>query len=457
MKFIKNFLLLICLFIFLPSCLAASGSSKTKGYRIVIEIKDSKIDQLYLLGYYGGESFVFDSAFSSKGKYIFDDSKLDIPIGIYSVITSKKQHLFDIMVEKSKFFKIVSSEQTPLLYQEIKQSEENILFFEYQKASENNQDLTPFIETSPGSFLSNYVKSKHLFDPNIFISGSFSIENSNTPDDIDQQILKHYFDQITLQDPRLLRTPLQLDINFYFVSMFDTMISNESDYFEYIDAFLGRTIDTNNRQSSLETQFFYLKKIMQQYLYNSSKYDTLFVYLYDHYYKPDLDQWNIFDDSDQRIFSNVAERKRRTLPGHTIEPIELFDKDTNKISTQNLNSDFIVIWLWDPDCDHCVEETPVLYDFYEKNHVKYNFEVLAVSITEDYNRWIKFIQENQMNWINVSYAMGQPNYDLIDFFDLLATPGIFIIDKNHKIIARQFSLTKLAEIFENNKHQLQNK
>ena len=170
------------------------------------------------------------------------------------------------------------------------------------------------METSPGSFLSNYVKSKHLFDPNIFISGSLFNDNPTTSEDIDKQILKHYFDQITLQDPRLLRTPLQLDISFYFVSIFDTMISNESDYFEYIDDFLNRTIDTNNRQSSLETQFFYLKKIMQQYLYNASKFDTLFVYLFDHYYKPELDRWSIFDESDQRIFESVVERKRRTLP-----------------------------------------------------------------------------------------------------------------------------------------------
>ncbi|HNX21795.1 MAG TPA: thioredoxin-like domain-containing protein [Bacteroidales bacterium] len=457
MKFIKNFLFLVCIFLLVPLSLTASSSSKNVGYSIVIEIKDSKIEQLYLLGYYGGESFVFDSAFSSKGKYKFDDPKKDIPVGIYSVVTSKNQHLFDIMVEKSKFFKIVSSEKTPLLYQEIKQSDENVMFFEYQKAFEDNQDLTPFMETSPGSFLSNYVKSKHLFNPNIFVSGSFSIENSNTTEDIDKQILKHYFDQITLQDPRLLRTPLLLDINFYFVSMFDTMISNESEYYDYLNDFLNRTIDTNNRQNSLETQFYYLKKIMQQYLYNSSKYDTLFVYLYDHYYKPDLDQWNIFDESDQRIFKSVAERKRRTLLGHVIEPIAVYDKYKNKLSTQNFNTDYTIIWLWDPDCDHCVEETPVLYDFYQKNHLKYNFEVLAVSITEDYNRWIKYINDNQLNWINGSYAMGDPSYDLVDFFDLLATPGIFIIDKNHKIIARQFPLSKLSEIFENHKNQIQNK
>ena len=102
---IKNFLFLVCLFLWVPLSSVTAKGSKDKAYRIVIEIKDSKLEQLYLLGYYGGESFAFDSACSSKGKYIFEDSKKEIPVRIYSVITNKNQHLFDIMVEKSKFFK----------------------------------------------------------------------------------------------------------------------------------------------------------------------------------------------------------------------------------------------------------------------------------------------------------------------------------------------------------------
>ena len=67
-----------------------------------------------------------------------------------------------------------------------------------------------------------------------------------------------------------------------------------------------------------------------------------------------------------------------------------------------------------------------------------------------------FLRGSHDNWMNGSYSMGEPNYDLVDFFDLLATPGIFIIDKNHKIIARQFPLSKLGEIFENYKNQINN-
>ena len=423
-------------------------SSETKGYQIKIEVKDATFNQLYLLGYYGGESFILDSSYSKKGTFVFS-KKDQVEEGIYSLISNTQIYLFDIMISASRKLEIVTQQTNPLQYQKITKNNENIVFFEYQKAVIYQEDISPFIDTSPDTFLSNYVRAKHIPDFNIHFDDILSGFDTLTFDHINQLILDHHFDQIHLQDPRLLRTPLKLDVEYYFVSLFDSMSPEEVDCVQYIDLFFSRTIDTNSRPIDLETQFFYLKKVMQLYLYNNPKFDPIFVYLYDQYYHPEQDQWNIFSDSDQRIFSNIVERKRRTLPGHEILPVEAFDLQKSKVSSSELSCDYIILWFWDPDCEHCLHETPVLYDFYKRYHTQYNFEVIAISVTDDYDRWVKFIQTNQMDWINLSYAMGDPNYDFIDYFDLLATPGIFVIDKKHEIKARQFPLTKLEQIFEN--------
>jgi hypothetical protein len=44
--------------------------------------------------------------------------------------------------------------------------------------------------------------------------------------------------------------------------------------------------------------------------------------------------------------------------------------------------------------------------------------------------------------------MGDPNYDAVEYFNFADTPAIFIIDKAHKIVARQFPLNMLEEVFE---------
>ena len=46
-------------------------SSETKGYQIKIEVKDATFNQLYLLGYYGCESFILVSSYSKKGIFVF--------------------------------------------------------------------------------------------------------------------------------------------------------------------------------------------------------------------------------------------------------------------------------------------------------------------------------------------------------------------------------------------------
>lgn len=429
----------------------AKSIEHASGYNIKVELTDHLYQTIYLYGYYGGEAYLFDSASSAKGKFIFKSKKRIIENGIYSIQNSTDQKLFDLIINQSKAFSVITTGKSPLNYIKIDQSEENILFFEYQKAVINKLDLTPYIETSPNSILSNYAKALQEIDFKSFmekISGDILNSDSTGVDNIEKLIMLHYFDQIDFKDKRLLRTPLKVDIDYYFVTLFENFIEDKNDCFLYLNQFLQGTIDAKLRPNDNEVQFYYLKTIMQNYLYNKPGFDTLFVYLYDYFYKPENDQWNIFSESDQRIFKNMAERKRRILPNHTIASIEAFDIHRNKIAIDSIQTKYKILWLWDPDCDHCLIETPKLLDFYNQFHKPLNFEVIAISITEDFDRWKKYIEENKLNWVNLSYAMGEPNYDLVDFFDLMVTPGIFLIDQNNKIIDRQFPIEKLSIIFE---------
>jgi thiol-disulfide isomerase/thioredoxin len=139
---------------------------------------------------------------------------------------------------------------------------------------------------------------------------------------------------------------------------------------------------------------------------------------------------------------------RRTLLGETVPVFESYTKEHHKISTAEIPVKYTILWFWDPDCEHCIEYTPTLCDFYSKYHNLYNFEVIACSVTEDYDRWVAFIADHHLEWFNTSYAIEEPNYDAIEFFNFNDTPAIFVIDKQHKIVARQFPVDDLIEVFE---------
>jgi thiol-disulfide isomerase/thioredoxin len=172
----------------------------------------------------------------------------------------------------------------------------------------------------------------------------------------------------------------------------------------------------------------------------------VFIYLVDNYVAK-LTQSKFISESEIGVFKRIAERKRKTLVGNIVPVFESFTKEHSRISTADIKSNYTLLWFWDPDCEHCAEYTPILYDFYFKYRDLYHFEVIACSVTEDFDRWIKLIDDYPL-WINTSYAIEMPNYDATEYFNFNDTPAIFIIDKQRKIVARQFTLDDIFEVFE---------
>jgi peroxiredoxin len=193
---------------------------------------------------------------------------------------------------------------------------------------------------------------------------------------------------------------------------------------------------------------YYLKKLFAFFLYHDPAFDTIPIWLYDNYYTKIDSENSIFSESENRIIKKVVERKRRLMPGHSIPPLSAYNIDNHLISTDKIDKKYIIIWLWDHDCDLCIEETPKLNQFYKSFHDLFQFEIFAVSVTDDSDRWRDFSEKHDLQWINLSYAMGESNYEFVDYFDILTTPAIYLINKSHIIIERQFSLDDLYSIFE---------
>lgn len=421
--------------------------SKGGGYQIDIKLKDAKTEMLYLQGYYGNSTFIVDSAAGRKDLFRFKSKKQELHPGIYTVLTQEYIPLFQLILEEGTKMRIETHFDCPLNFYFIKKSEKNKIFFEYQKSGINGQGVSLYMETSPHSLLTEYIRAKE-YNPIESIEYQTLFKDSVPHEyELNHYMIKHYFDDVNFKDTRLLHTPLHLDLRFYFTELLMATYDHECDWIEVIDHFLEDMIDSSQEEPDREVQVYYTNQLMRIYMSNHPRTDTLFVYLFDHYFDPTQDQWGIFDESYQRVYPLVAERKRKSFVNHVIEPITAYNSEGEQVSTSDIQADYTILWFWDPDCDECVVETPMLYEFYKNFKSKYNFEVYAVSVTDDLERWEQFSREYKIDWINLSYSMGEPNYDLLDFFDLVFTPGLFIIDQNHKIIGRHIPLNKVENFF----------
>jgi thiol-disulfide isomerase/thioredoxin len=431
-------LFIFCAF-FLP--LSTFAQIVPKGYEIRFKPQNVNDKYLFLVGIYGNKTYVVDSAKFKNKQYVFKNSKQILPSGFYTIQSRNGDIFADFLVDQTRKFTIEESGPTLAFIN----SDENIAFQNFKNDLAMGNEIWHYPYTAPESLLGKFVLAQYIpVQIPEFFWGSEEGRDA-AAQKYYQYLIDHYFDNIDFKDIRLMYTTLDVDLKAFFMkSLFPQTAEN---VINSIENLFHRILDENPTDAQLDVRDFYLKKLIHLYMSADPKLDTVFVYLVDNYVSK-LTESTFISDSEVGVFKRIADRKRRTLVGQAVPVFESFTSDNHKISTADMPSKYTLLWFWDPDCDHCLEYTPELYDFYCKYHTLYDFDVIACSVTEDYDRWIAFIAEHHLEWFNTSYAVAEPNYDAVDYFNLDDTPAIFVIDRQHKIVARQFPLNELIEVFE---------
>ncbi|MCQ2285978.1 MAG: DUF4369 domain-containing protein [Bacteroidales bacterium] len=420
----KRLVLTLCVVLLMTSLFA-----EKKGYEIKITVSDIPAEKVYLMGYYGNDLLTVDSALvSPKGSFVFA-SKNELPKGFYHVVDADTTEYMQLVVDQSSRFSVVTSMKDLKNSRNFKNTQENSTFFEFQKATmmttlspaSRESVFRTFAEMSPNSLLSKFLRAMSRPAPR-FRADTFYLCN-------------HYFDGIDLNDARLLRVPMvPQKVMSYFEDVLplypDTMV-------KYVDYFL-KMIDNK------EVKYYYLSQLFDFYGDYVPNYDIVLAHLYDTYCSDGTADF--LTESQFRVARNKVNRARKLLPGNSIPAIETYDAEGKILSTNDLKSKYLLLWFWDPDCDDCVELTPKLHDIFVAHAADYDFDVYAVALVDDYNQWQDFVKANELSWHNTSFAGGEPNYDLQDYFDVMTTPFIMLLDENRHIVAKQFEIRDLLKL-----------
>jgi thiol-disulfide isomerase/thioredoxin len=113
-------------------------------------------------------------------------------------------------------------------------------------------------------------------------------------------------------------------------------------------------------------------------------------------------------------------------------------QDTNLqlVSMRSINSEFLILLFWDPDCGHCEKEIPLIKEFYDTNKTKYGIEVYAICSDTSMVKMKNAIRKKKMNWINVDGPRTLTG-DYHEQYDIISTPVIYILNKQKEIIAKR--------------------
>jgi thiol-disulfide isomerase/thioredoxin len=140
------------------------------------------------------------------------------------------------------------------------------------------------------------------------------------------------------------------------------------------------------------------------------------------------------------------------LIGKRIPDMFLTDPSGKLLTLSAVQANYTVVFIYDPECSHCKEETPKLLKmdafFKSKNAV-----VFAACLVRDKKLWRDFIETFKIqHWkngidIHINAKTGKEEYytDFLNTYDAYATPVVYILDKNKKIIGKRIPVDKIED------------
>ncbi len=143
---------------------------------------------------------------------------------------------------------------------------------------------------------------------------------------------------------------------------------------------------------------------------------------------------------------NTATAMLPSFIGKTGQDVSANNKNNELKSIYGLKSVITVVYIYNPDCEHCQEETPKLRAIYDQWKSR-GVEVYSIAANaKDREEWQGFAQKYGINWTDVWDPQLSSRYHEKYYVDI--TPEMYVLDKNHKIVAKNLKAHQLPEVFE---------
>jgi len=493
MKIMKSILVL----------LMVVGAYSVNAQKIRFKIQDQPDTTVNLVRYSGGNLYYSDTAEMKNGIVSFDGSKQKA--GILALYIPG-QNILDFVYNGEKETYIEAKGPNFISNAVAKKSEENIIFYNYAQFMSSEKQKEAMLGekrekldsesdqykalTVQMDSIKNVVKVRQnelaelhkdkLVGKIIKMSTEIEIPEAAVDEAgnlIDSNFRfnyfrEHYWDNVDLNDERLVRTRIfDNKMTFYFSK---NMIAQHWDTitkyaFDFIDRLDPKSEMFQYTVSTL-TSRFEKSKIMGM--------NTVFIRLGKKYYcdnGPDgtpLATW-VTEASRAKLCEKVNTHINLVM-GEIPPNIKLRDTtDVNYHDFMSLDSDYTILYFWDPDCGHCKKITPKLQTLYAEKWKDRNIEVFAVGKAsgDDFEKWKKFIKKHGLEFINVAVtatmydaATDQSNnqarllkllqettIESLNYqtqYDIFSTPKVWVLDKNKKIIAYSLTVSQLEDMLD---------
>lgn len=426
-------------------------------YSIKISIKNFDKNEIYLAEIVLDKTNILDTAIiNDNDEFVFFLNKKN-HVGKYTILID--ENVFADVIYNYQNVVLSTLYEFPMDSLKVVSSEENRIFYEYLRFDQQTklklELLAPLIYHYPKTekfyknVSSEFVKTQQNYDDFVeeiskknsqtfiykliknykkpFINPEFSYEES------EEYLKKQFLDNICFTDTSLLYSDLYASKILEYFSLYSnnrlTQEQLENEFIKAVDEILFRA---DQNEKIYKTIVTFLVSGFQKY-----GFERVLIHIADNY----LNKNSCEDEERKSELQKRLDSFKKMAIGETAPPIEIRDINNNLVSLSGIKTKYTLILFWASWCPHCNEMLPHLKRLYNNRNLP-EFEILAISIDEDKDAWISAIEEYDYKWINCSELKGW-NSKTANDYNIYATPSLFLIDKNRKIIDKPLSVDQL--------------
>ncbi len=437
-------------------------------YSIKVKLNGYTEKQLFLGYHLADKQYLTDTAqVDANGYFVFEGEK-ELPGGVYLVVMQPNNEYFQILVSKGEQnFSVTTNPKDPVNGMKVEGSPDNKLLYEYlnflstrrpladtlraqlERSKDNQPEIArinkeleklndevlvyqkDLVAKHPKTLTAAIIKANLMLDIPTY-TGTPQVQDSLKW----RYSLLHFFDNIDLTDPRMIRTPFLFERVDYYIQKLN--IQHPDSLSKSVEFVLQKM------RPAEETFKYYLIHFLNFYAKsNIVGMDAVYVHLVDKYYASGLAPWT---DSTQlkNIVQNASELKS-TLIGKTAPDVQLDRRDGTKFKLSDIKSNYTVLYFWAYDCSFCKKSTPTMNEFHKKYKDK-GVKLVAVcrKFGKDVPECWKYVDENgTQDWIHASDPYGFTNV-----YHIKSTPQIYILDENKKILSKRIAAEQLEEVMD---------
>jgi thiol-disulfide isomerase/thioredoxin len=409
-----------------------------------------------------------DTAQADGGQFMFEGEEPLEP-GVYLVVMAPDNSFFQILVtEEEQQFAFRTSKDAPSADMKLEQAPDNQLFYDYMQfldkqkpaaeeiakamegASEKEKERLEARRAKLDEKVKSYQETLIAKHPNTLTAAIIKAnlplempEFEGTEEEVQRKrwrySQKHYFDNVDLADPRMLRTPFLFQRVDHYVNKLQV---------QHPDT-IARAVEyvLEEMRPAEESFKYYLIHFLNEAAKSKMVgMDAAYVYLVDKYYATGQAPWTD-EEQLEKIIDN-AKALKPLLIGKIAPDIQLQTKEGKPRSLHEVDSEYTILYFWRYDCGHCKKSTPDMKAFYEKFKDKgVTLVSVCTKFTDEIEGCWDYIDENEIgDWMHLVDPYHRSRY--MKVYNIKSTPQLYILDRNKEILSKRIGAEQLEEVMD---------